>query len=232
MSTVRRRGPDVLPPLEEGQRLDQPTFHARYEAMPPETRAELIGGVVHMSSPLSIEHGGPSRRVTFWLCYYQMRTRGLGGEDNVTVILGNFGELQPDCILRIPEASGGLSRVNEDRYLVGPPELVAEVARSSLKIDLGDKKKDYLRAGVPEYLVIEIGLDRVHWFLRRPGRYVQNPPGPDGVFRSTVFPGLWLNAPAFFAGDLAGLIETLDRGLATPEHAEFAARLARDAGGV
>jgi Uma2 family endonuclease len=155
-----------------------------------------------------------------------MRTPGVSGEDNVTVILGDFSELQPDCILRIPEALGGLSRINEHRYLIGPPELVAEVARSSLKLDLGDKKKDYLRARVPEYLVIEIGRDRVHWFVRRRGRYVQNPPGPDGVFRSTIFPGLWLNASAFFAGDLVGLIETLDRGLATPEHAEFAARLA------
>ncbi len=34
----------VAPPrmLVEGQRLDQPTFHALYEAMPPGTRAELI----------------------------------------------------------------------------------------------------------------------------------------------------------------------------------------------
>ncbi len=28
--------------LVEGQRLDQPTFHALYEAMPPGTRVELI----------------------------------------------------------------------------------------------------------------------------------------------------------------------------------------------
>ena len=40
----------VAPPrtLVEGQRLDQPTFHALYEAMPPGTRAELIDGVVYM----------------------------------------------------------------------------------------------------------------------------------------------------------------------------------------
>ena len=38
--------------LVEGQRLDQPTFHALYEAMPPGTRAELIDGVVYMPSPL------------------------------------------------------------------------------------------------------------------------------------------------------------------------------------
>ena len=43
---------DVLPPLVAGQHLDQPTFHERYEAMPPETWAELVGGVVYMPSPV------------------------------------------------------------------------------------------------------------------------------------------------------------------------------------
>ena len=40
--------------LVEGQRLDQPTFHALYEAMPPGTRAELIDGVVYMPSPVGV----------------------------------------------------------------------------------------------------------------------------------------------------------------------------------
>ena len=40
-----------------GQILDQPTFHERYEAMPPSTRAELVGGVVQMPSPLRSDHG-------------------------------------------------------------------------------------------------------------------------------------------------------------------------------
>ena len=224
MSTLERPDPRVQPPLEAGQRLDQPTFHARYEAMPPRTRAELIGGVVHMPSPLRYDHGGSSFLVVVWLGHYRKHTRGVRGADNVTAILGNFGEPQPDCILRIPEALGGLTRVNAEGYLTGPPELVVEVARSSRKTDLGDKKKDYRRAGVPEYVVIELDPNRVHWFVLRKGRYVQHPPGPDGIFRSTVFPGLWLDAGALYAGDLDRLIAALERGLASPEHAAFAAR--------
>ena len=50
--------------------------------------------------------------------------------------------------------------------------------------------------------------------------------GPDGVFRSEVFPGLWLDPEALIADDMDRLIATLDRGLATPEHAAFAAQLA------
>ena len=48
---------EALPTLVEGQRLDQPTFHALYEAMPPGTRAELINGVVFMPNPVGLEHG-------------------------------------------------------------------------------------------------------------------------------------------------------------------------------
>jgi hypothetical protein len=48
MSTVERTITNTLPPLVHGQHLDQPTFHERYEAMSPDTRAELVGGVVYM----------------------------------------------------------------------------------------------------------------------------------------------------------------------------------------
>jgi hypothetical protein len=57
LSTIERPDPRILPPLEAGQLLDQPTFHDRYAAMPPSTRAELIGGVVHMPSPMVRDHG-------------------------------------------------------------------------------------------------------------------------------------------------------------------------------
>jgi hypothetical protein len=53
---LRRLRPTQLP-LENGDHLDQKTFHAQCEAMPPETRAELIGGIVYMGSPLKGERG-------------------------------------------------------------------------------------------------------------------------------------------------------------------------------
>ena len=56
MSTIDRSTPVASPPLVAGQRLDRVTFHERYERMPPNTRAELIGGVVYMPSPLSYDH--------------------------------------------------------------------------------------------------------------------------------------------------------------------------------
>ena len=88
MSTVDRPEPRVLPPLVEGQYLDQPTFHERYEAMPPGTWAELIGGIVHLLSPLFEPHSDIDGDVGLWLSHYRRFTKGLRSPRNVSTILG------------------------------------------------------------------------------------------------------------------------------------------------
>jgi hypothetical protein len=225
MSTIDRPDRRVLPPLQAGQTLDQRTFHERYAAMPPGTWAELIGGVVHMPSPLFDDHGGTGDIVAYLLVHYLRFTPGLRSGGNVSTILGDDDEVQPDHQLRILPARGGRAQV-VGGYVQGAPELVFEVSRSSKHIDLGPKKLEYERAGVPEYVVVELDPERVHWFRHEQGRYVEHAPGPDGVFRSEVFPGLWLDPAALYAEDLDALIAALERGLATPEHAAFVARLA------
>lgn len=226
MSTIDRPEPRVLPPLVAGQRLDQPAFHERYEAMPPRTRAELIGGIVYMPSPLTIEHGDRDSSVSDWLGHYRRFTKAIGKALNATVQLDDFGESQPDCHLRIPEELGGQTRI-VDGYVVGPPELVVEVGKSSRRIDLGPKKADYERAGVPEYLFVGVDPDEILWFIRRGGRFLRLEEGLDGILRSEVFPGLWLDPRAMLAGDIDRVYEVLDQGLATPEHAAFVDRLAK-----
>jgi Uma2 family endonuclease len=231
MSTVERaQPPKTLPPLVAGQHLDQPTFHERYEAMPEGTWAELVGGVVYMPSPVLTDHGESDENVTVWSGLYKRATKGLRGGKNSTVILDMVGEVQPDGHLRIPPALGGQTRI-ERGYIVGPPELVIEIARSSRHYDLNEKKGDYERAGVREYLVVALDPDEVFWFVRRRKRFSRLKPGPDGIYRSEVFPGLWLDPEALYAEDLDRLIEVLNQGLATPEHAAFAAELVRRGAG-
>ncbi len=209
-----------------GEYLDQPTFHERYEAMPDRTWAELVGGVVYLPSPLRSEHGGYDDVVGYWVVHYKRLTKGLRTGKNSTVILDQVGETQPDGHLRIPREFGGQARI-EDGYIVGAPELVIEIARSSRYFDLGEKKADYERAGVREYLVVELDPERIHWFIRRGDQFIDLPPGGDGIHRSEAFPGLWLDPEALFSEDLDRLVEVLEQGMATPEHADFAARLAR-----
>src|SRR3954453_22742052 len=107
----RAKSTTLLPPLMSGEHLDQPTFHERYEAMPPGTWAELVGGVVYMPSPLRDEHGGNDDVVGGWLLWYRKATPGLRGGANVTTKLGPSGEVQLDRHLRIREELGGRSRI-------------------------------------------------------------------------------------------------------------------------
>jgi hypothetical protein len=78
---MSKRTPVIDPPrmLVEGQNLDQPTFHALYEATPPGTRAELINGVVHMPSPFGGAHSLAQVPVIVWLDYYAEKTVGVEG---------------------------------------------------------------------------------------------------------------------------------------------------------
>ena len=226
MSTMTRPEPVTVPPLIAGERLDRATFHERYEAMPPQTRAELIGGVVHMPSPLSPDHAFTNAPVALWLGLYQRSTKGVRTAINASLFLDDRAETQPDVLMLIRPELGGQTR-REQGYLAGGAELVVEIARSSRKIDLGPKYRDYERAGVLEYLVVALDPDEIHWFVRRVDRLERLAPGPDGFYRSEVFPGLWLDPQALFFEDLDGIIATLNLGLATPEHADFVARLAQ-----
>src|SRR5713101_1026796 len=94
---TRRAGPvkESLPPLETGDHLDQKTFHARYEAMPEHVRAELIGGIVYMRSPMKRRHGRYGTRVLHWLGEYEVGTPGTEVLDNATNILGPESEPEP-----------------------------------------------------------------------------------------------------------------------------------------
>jgi Uma2 family endonuclease len=211
--------------LVEGQRLDQPTFHALYEAMPPGTRAELINGVVIMPSPVGPAHGRAHVPTLVWLSYYAENTPGVESLDNTSTALGLKSEPQPDALLRILPEYGGRAQTDR-RFVRGVPELLVEIAHTSRYTDLGPKFEDYERVGVQEYLVRAIEPDEVLWFVLRKGRYSELSPGSDGIYRSEVFPGLWLDPEALIKGDTRRLRAVLDLGCATPEHAAFVARLA------
>jgi hypothetical protein len=227
MSTVKRRppSPPAIPLLVDGQRLGQAEFMRRYELTPPGFTAELIGGVVHVASPLSSPHGRGSLQLTTWLGTYCARTPGVDGLADATTLMDELGVPQPDAQLRILPECGGQSR-DEGQYIGGAPELVAEVARSSRLFDLGAKRDDYERAGVREYIVVTLDTNDVHCHRRRGKKLVRVKPDRDGLYRSKVFHGLWLDPAALLKRDLAALLATLDRGLASPEHAAFVARLA------
>jgi Uma2 family endonuclease len=213
-----------LPHLESGDRLTRAEFERRYKVTPEGFKAELVEGVVYVASPVRVLHGSPHFKLITWLGVYSTATPGLSGADNATTRLDLDNEPQPDVLLRLDH--GGTSTISADGYVEGAPELVAEIATSSSAIDLGDKKNAYRRNGVQEYLVWQTFENRLSWFRLEEEAYVSIAPAPDGIIRSTVFPGLWLEVAALLDGQMMTVLNTLQAGLTTPEHQAFVQSLA------
>lgn len=212
-----------LTELCSGDRLSQAEFHRRYEAYPEDVKFELIQGVVYMASPMRRPHGRDHVVWGYLLEHYAAVTPGTEVLDNSTTILDEDSEPQPDLCLRILTECGGQSVINADDYLEGPPELVAEIAHSSRAIDLFEKRDDYHKAGVREYLVLCVAERELHWFHFPSGDLVK--PDRQGLSRSREFPGLWIDVAALLARDTQTIRAGLERGLARREHATFVRRL-------
>lgn len=214
----------LIPPLENGDRLTRSEFERRYHTMPDVKKADLIEGIVYMASPVRIRsHGKPHAYIMTWLGFYESATLGVELADNTTVRLDADNEPQPDALLRIE--NGGQSRISEDDYVEGAPELIVEIAASSAAIDAHDKLKVYRRNQVQEYLIWRVYDGEFDWFILKDGEYRQLEANADGVFCSQVFPGLWLDKSALLAGNLAKVLEILQQGLASAEHQIFVEHL-------
>jgi Uma2 family endonuclease len=137
---ILESGDALSEPLRE--RLSRTEFERRYQAMPQVKKAEFIEGVVYVASPVRIrKHANPHGQMITWLGVYEAATPGVMLGDNPTVRLDLDNEPQPDALLRIDEAKGGQSRISEDDYIEGAPELIVEIAASSASYDLHDKRR-------------------------------------------------------------------------------------------
>lgn len=213
---------DAIPPLRQGARLSRLEFMRRYEAMPESTRAELIGGAVVLRGATShTGHGAPHARMAAWLNRYIEFTPNLDGGISATIGLDDDNVPEPDLYLLLPLQAGGQCIVTEDGYLEGPPALVAEIAASSESIDLNRKFKSYRDHGVREYIVWRVQQKAVDWFVLERGEY-EPLATSDGILRSRVCPGLWLDPAALVKRQMRRVREVLDQGMATAEYRAFA----------
>jgi Uma2 family endonuclease len=193
--------------------LTRAEFERRYDAMPDLHNAQLIEGVVFMPSPVSHRHhGNPHFNLIGWLSMYTIRTPGVEGGDNGTLRLDLDNAPQPDAYLIVLPSHGGQARIDGEGYIVGAPELVAEVSASTVSIDLHTKLNAYRRNGVREYVVWRV-LDRaLDWFVLREGRYDPPAAGADLLFRSEACPGLWLDPSALIRADMARVSQVAQQG--------------------
>ncbi|MCX7841076.1 MAG: Uma2 family endonuclease [Anaerolineae bacterium] len=115
---------------------------------------------------------------------------------------------EPDLLF---VARAHLDRVLET-HLDGPADLVVEiVSDESVSRDLDEKFVEYQEAGIAEYWIIDPRPRRKRaWFYRldERGQYQPVPLTPDGVYRSTVVPGFWLNVNWLWGDELPDPLTT------------------------
>jgi len=207
-------------PLENGDQLTRIEFERRCAAMSDEKKVELIEGIVYMAAALRYKsHGKPHASIIGWLAFYEAATPGVGLADNTTVRLDNDNELQPDALLRVEQ--GGQSIISEDDYVEGAPELIVEIAASSASIDAHQKLKIYRRNNVQEYLIWRVYEQQLDWFRLREGEYIKLLADSEGIIKSEIFPGLWLDEQSLLTGNLAQVLTILQQGIATVDHQNF-----------
>jgi Uma2 family endonuclease len=109
----------------------------------------------------------------------------LNGKDNCTCRKTGFNDAQPDVSYYISENADvipwGTSIINLDNY--PPPNLVIEVANTSLADDKGEKRLLYEELGVDEYWIIDVQNIQVIAFAIANG-------GSRKINQSQVLPGL------------------------------------------
>lgn len=198
----------VVEVLDSGDRLTRAEFHRRYCARPDIKKAELVEGVVYVSSPLSGFHSQPHTGTFGWLFTYVLKHPELRLDDDITVYLDADNEVQPDlCLWR--EEPGG-PHFNEKRYIEGAPQLVVEIAASSAAYDLHDKLRAYRRGGVREYIVWRVFDEAIDWLRLRDGEYVRIDPDEHGIIESETLPGLRLHTAKMLDEDWPGGVAELD----------------------
>lgn len=194
--------------------------------MPHIQKAELIEGVVHMPAAVRWnQHAGPHADLITWLGVYRAYTPGVRAGDSGTMRMDLDNEPQPDAALVVEPSHGGQVRLSEDDYIEGAPELAAEIAASSVSIDLNSKFRVYRRNNVREYIVWRVQDREIDWFVLRNTEYERLTRDAEGTYRSAVFPGLWLAVPRMIEGDLAAVLQVLQHGLNTSEHAAYVEKL-------
>jgi Uma2 family endonuclease len=196
--------------------------------MPQLKKAELVEGVVYVASPVRIrKHANPHGQMITWLGVYEAATPSVMLGDNPTVRLDLDNEPQPDALLRIDEARGGQSRISEDDYIEGAPELIVEIAASSASYDLHDKLRAYRRNGVREYLVWLTQEQAFLWYVLQEGDYVQQQPDELCILRSRAFPGLQLAVAELLAENMSQVLAVLREGIDSEAHRAFVQQLGR-----
>jgi Uma2 family endonuclease len=192
------------------------TFDDFCERIPEGLKADLIEGVIYVASPDNIEHYG----INSWLhtvlnlIILRRKLKGRLFGFKIAFRLNVRNGPEPDLAYVSPL---NLHRIHKT-YIDGPPNAAFEiVSPDSIERDYRKKRKQYQRAGVEEYWIIDPLLRRVRCLrLGKDKKYHAVRPR-NGRMESEVIPGFWLKASWLWQAKLPDEIESVNEILAFRE---------------
>jgi Uma2 family endonuclease len=192
------------------------TVEEFFREIPDGVKADLIDGVIYVSSPDSAEDDTISDWIRTLIKFYSCRAL-IGGSTHgsrVAFVMGQRRAPEPDVSYVSSQRQSIMTRT---RGTAGPDIAVEVVSKDSVDRDYRIKRQLYQEAGVLEYWIID-PLDRKTAFLRlRQGLYDEVPLRNGRIFVSEALPGFWLNTAWLFRDPLPDELECLDQILAAPE---------------
>lgn len=174
--------------------------YAAYTALPDVGgyRFEIIEGVLYMAPAPTPEHENTAALVAARLVI-AVEDTGLGRVFTSPDIDTGASVLRPDAVVVLEQNASIIA----ERRLVGPPDLVVEIASPSTAAydrdgDSG-KRAAYARMGVPEYWILDPARRMISLLLLEGDAYRElGPFDGDDRLPSRVLPGLTTPARRFF----------------------------------
>lgn len=184
---LRRQMLDVLLAPSQPARLSYEEF---LDWLDEDTLADWVDGEVIMTSPASVVHQDLAGLLNSVLrAFVEQHTLGL-------VLAAPF-QMRLELSSREPDLLF-LARAHLDRlrkaHVDGSADLVVEISSpESVGRDRGEKFYEYEQAGIPEYWLLDPQTRRAEFYQLGPeGQYHLTAPDKQGIYRSAVLPGFWL----------------------------------------
>jgi Uma2 family endonuclease len=175
--------------------LKEPLSFEAFLQQYDDTHAEWVNGEAIPKTPASVEHQRTSGfllgLLVNWLAYHNLG-KVYHPPLLVKLSLPDNREVarEPDIVVIL---NGNLGRFAE-QYFDGAPDLIVEiVSPASRHTDRTVKYEEYETAGVPEYWLVDPDRQYAEFYQRDDaGLYRVAFSGSEGVYRSRVLEGFWL----------------------------------------
>jgi Uma2 family endonuclease len=174
-----------------------------------EHRAEWVDGEVEFMSPASLRHQDLGSFLTTLIRHY-VESGSLGVVLPTPFLMKTGVHLpgrEPDILFVAEQNRTRLTNT----YLNGPADLAVEiVSPESVQRDRGNKYREYEQGGVREFWLLDQDEDTYRFYrLDAEGHFVPILPDEEGIVRSMVLEGLWLNVEWLRSKPLPPLMSVL-----------------------